>query len=65
MISESANRLREMINKAIDDQVITPEEYDQILSIANEDGHLDSQEQALLKELQKMIEENAVKFLKK
>ncbi len=60
--SESANRMREMIKKAIDDHIITRDEYDEILNIATEDGHIDSQEQALLSELQNMIEDKSVRF---
>ncbi len=63
-VSESANRLREKIKQAIEDHVITREEYDEILNIATEDGHIDPQEQALLSELQNMIEDKSVRFAK-
>lgn len=45
-LSESGERLRQMINLAI------------------EDGHIDAQEQSLLRELQDMIESKMVKFSK-
>ncbi len=61
-ISESAERLRQMIQKAIEDHYITPDEYDMIIHMATEDGHIDQQERALLKELQNLIEDNIVKF---
>jgi len=61
-LSDSANRLREMIEKAIQDQKITREEYDMIIHLATEDGHIDRQEQALLAELQDMIENKIVKY---
>ncbi len=61
-ISESAGRLREMIERAIDDHVITRDEYDKIIHIATEDGHIDRHEQALLSQLQQMIEDGMVKF---
>jgi len=64
-VSESGNRLRKMINKAIDDLTITPEEYDEIIETSLEDGHIDPQERALLSVLQKMIENNEVKFARK
>jgi tellurite resistance protein len=64
-ISESAHRLKEMINKAIEDQEITREEYDLIISIALEDGHVDPQERALLVELQDMIENRLVRMVHK
>jgi tellurite resistance protein len=62
-ISESAMRLREMIEKAIEDHKITRDEYDQILNIATEDGYIDAHEQALLSQLQQMIEEKEVRFV--
>jgi len=62
-ISESAGRLKEMIKKAIDDHKITRAEMDAILAIATEDGHIDPQEQALLNQLQEMIEDRTVKYV--
>lgn len=64
-ISKSAQKLREKILKAIEDHKITREEYDEIIHIATEDGYIDSQEQALLAELQNMIEDKVVKFVAK
>jgi len=64
VLSESNKRLRHLVNKAIEDHIITPEEYDEILEISFEDGHIDRQEQALLTELQKMIENKEVRFAK-
>ncbi|MEN8115989.1 MAG: hypothetical protein ABFS16_03365 [Bacteroidota bacterium] len=61
-VSESAMRLRKMIEKAIEDHKITRDEYDMIIHIATEDGHIDQHEQALLSELQQMIEDGLVKF---
>ena len=62
-VSDSSIRLKEMIEKAIEDHVITREEYDMIINIAAEDGHIDQHEQALLSELQQMIEDKVVKFV--
>jgi hypothetical protein len=64
-LSKSGEYLRQVIIKAIEDQVITPEEYDEIIHISLEDGHIDHQEKALLSELQKMIENKEIKFRKK
>ncbi|OFX84223.1 MAG: hypothetical protein A2W99_00410 [Bacteroidetes bacterium GWF2_33_16] len=64
-ISESNIRLRKIINKAIEDHIITPEEYDEIINVSLEDGFIDTQERALLKVLQEMIENKDVKFAKK
>lgn len=62
-ISESAARLKVMIEKAIEDHKITRAELDQILNIASEDSHIDPHERALLEELQDMIESKAVKVV--
>uniref|UniRef100_UPI003216E99A hypothetical protein n=1 Tax=uncultured Draconibacterium sp. TaxID=1573823 RepID=UPI003216E99A len=62
-VSESSIRLRAMIEKAIEDHKITRDEYDKILNIATEDGYIDRHEQALLSELQQMIEDKQVRFV--
>ena len=59
--SESAEKLKQLIEKAIDDHVLTRDEYDQILHLASEDGIIDRQEQALLEQLQDMIDNKTVK----
>ncbi len=62
--SESAKKLAEMIKKAIDDHHITTAEFEKIMAIADEDGHLDKQEQRLLAELNEMISNGTVKRVK-
>ena len=64
-LSESGERLRLAIVKAIEDHIITPEEYEEIIHISYEDGHLDSQERALLAQLQQMIENKEIRFARK
>lgn len=64
-LSESGERLRKVIDKAIEDHIITPEEYDEIIEVSLEDGHIDEQERALLSELQQMIAHKEVIFKKK
>ena len=61
--SESAGRAKKMIEKAIEDQKITRAEMDSILNIVTEDGHIDPHEQALLNQLQEMIENKSVKYI--
>jgi uncharacterized membrane protein YebE (DUF533 family) len=56
--------LREMIEKAIADEIITREEYEIILQQAMKDGHIDRVEKALLAELNQMIQDKIVKFKK-
>ena len=62
--SKSAEKLQEMIKKAIEDEKITPQEREQIMMLADEDGVIDSQERALLSQLQDMIENGTVKLVK-
>lgn len=62
-ISESAGRLKGMIEKVINDHLITRTEYNAIMSVANEDNHIDPQEQALLNQLLEMIECKSVKLI--
>ena len=63
-ISEPANKLRQMIAAAIEDEKITPQERDDIMNLAAEDGVVDAQEQALLAQLQEMIHSGAVRLEK-
>lgn len=63
--SESAIRLKKMIEKAIHDHILTRDEYDLILHIATEDGMVDHQEMALLEQLQEMIDNKMVKVVGK
>lgn len=62
-LSESAARLKELIEKAIEDHLVTNAEFDAIMELANEDGVIDTQEQALLHQLQEMIENKTVKLI--
>ncbi|MBN2402481.1 MAG: hypothetical protein JXN64_08775 [Spirochaetes bacterium] len=59
--SESANRIAELIKKAIADHVVTSAEFDEIMAIADEDGILDQQEKRLLAELHEMMRSGAIK----
>jgi hypothetical protein len=61
---EESHKLREAIEKAIENHIITRKEYDRIIDIAASDGQIDPIEQALLAELQQMILDGFVKFRK-
>lgn len=61
--SESSKRLREMIEKAIEDHEVTRDEMDKIIHIATEDGYIDKQELVLLGQLQEMVENKTVKII--
>jgi len=58
--SKSAGRLASLIQKAIHDHKLTQTEWNAILALADKDGHVDREEQALLRELHKLIESGAV-----
>lgn len=60
MASESS-KLLDLINKAIEDGVVTSKEYNAILAQAAADGREDAEERALLANLQAMIADGTVK----
>ena len=62
--SKSSVKLADMINKAIADCEITSSEYDAIIKIANEDQHIDPQEQKLLNQLQSLLANGTIKRVK-
>ena len=62
-LSSSAEKLRQMIEAAIEDHKLTSDEYEKIISLATEDGIVDSQEQALLSLLKDMIEDKTVRMV--
>ena len=62
-ISESAVKLRKMIDKAIEDHKLTRSEYDMIIHQATLDSHIDEHERALLNQLQEMIEDKSIKLV--
>jgi uncharacterized membrane protein YebE (DUF533 family) len=62
-LSDGAKSIRQMIEKAIIYHMITRHEYDMIIYQATADGHIDSQEKALLSQLQEMIEDKTVRLV--
>jgi hypothetical protein len=55
-------KLADVIRKAINDSVITMAEYEEITSVASQDGIIDAQEKALLRELNALIADKTVRF---
>lgn len=53
--SRSARKLSDLINKALEDHELSNSEYEEIMHIAHEDGIIDPEERALLRQLQEMI----------
>jgi len=62
--SESGARLVERIKQAIADCEVSTTEYNDIMKIANEDHHIDPQEEALLSQLQSLIANGTIKRVK-
>lgn len=62
-ISKNAEKLKALIEKAIEDHKITRSEYDSIIHMATLDGHTDPLEKALLVQLHDMIEDKSVKLI--
>ena len=60
-LSRSGLELKEVIEKAIQDHVITESEYNEIMKMANKDGWIDDHEQRLLAQLQEMLGNGTVK----
>ena len=60
-MSTESEKLRILINQAIEDGIVTMKEYNQILSQAAADGYEDPEEKALLANLQEMIADGTVK----
>jgi hypothetical protein len=61
MLTKSGKTLEQVIKKAIEDHLITNAEYEEIIHLAHEDGHIDKHEKILLKELKNMIADKSVK----
>lgn len=61
-LSESADKLKVLIDKAIEDKIITPEEFDQILNLVHEDGYIDKHERKLIESLYNMVETKQVRL---
>jgi hypothetical protein len=62
--SQSASNLKELINDAIRDMEITPDEYNKIMACAHDDSHIDKEEKALLSQFQQMLSNGTIKRVK-
>ncbi len=63
-LTKSGLELKAVIEKAIEDHVISKAEYEEILKVANKDGYIDAHESRLLKQLHDMIADETVKRVK-
>jgi uncharacterized membrane protein YebE (DUF533 family) len=58
---ETGKQIADMIKKAINDGQITTTDYERIMMLADEDGHIDSQERRQLAELQDMLDNKTIR----
>ncbi len=63
-LTKSGLALRDVIEKAIKDHVITNSEYEEIMRVAYKDGMIDDHEQRLLGQFQGLLENGTVKRVK-
>ena len=63
-LTKSGLELKDVIEKAIKDYVITNSEYEEIMKAAAKDGMVDDHEQRLLSQLQGLLENGTVKRAK-
>ena len=63
-LTKSGLELKEVIEKAIADCVITNSEYEEIMKIANRDGTIDDHEQRMLGQLQELLGNGTLKLVK-
>jgi hypothetical protein len=64
IVTKTGQKLDHLIKKAIEDSVITMDEYEEIMFVASEDSHIDLHEKALLKELNALIANKSVTIKK-
>ena len=60
LVTKSGKKLAEVIQKAIEDSVMTMTEYEEIMSVTSQDGVIDNHEKALLRELNDLIANRTV-----
>lgn len=63
-LTKSGIELKDVIEKAIKDCVITNTEYEGIMKIADKDGIIDAHEQRLLSQLQGMLQNGTLNRVK-
>ncbi|MBW2370267.1 MAG: hypothetical protein JRH15_20545 [Deltaproteobacteria bacterium] len=63
-LTKAGLELKNVIEKAIKDCIITNSEYEEIMEMANKDGIVDDYEQRLLNQLQGLLQNGTVKRAK-
>jgi len=62
--SKSASELKKLINHAIQDLEVTPDEYQKIMDCAHDDSHIDKEEKTLLSQFQAMLSNGTIQRVK-
>ena len=63
-LTQSGLDLKELVDKAIKDCVITNSEYEEVMKMAHKDGVIDEHEQRLLSQLQGLLANGSLKRVK-
>jgi len=63
-LTKTGIELKEVIEKAIGDCIITSSEFEEIMKIADKDGVLDDHEQRMLNQFQTLLENATLKRIK-
>jgi len=63
-LTKAGLELKDVIENAIKDCIITNSEYEEIMEMANKDGIIDDYEQRLLNQLQGLLQNGTVKRAK-
>jgi len=63
-LTQSGLDLKELVDKAIKDCVITNSEYEEVMKMAHKDGFIDDHEQQLLSQLQGLLANGSLKRVK-
>ena len=63
-LTKSGLELKDLIEKAINNCVITNSEYEEIMKMANKDGVIDDHERRLLSQLQGLLGNGTLKRVK-
>ena len=63
-ISDSAVKMRTIIDNAIAEHQIKRSDYDFIIHLATKDAHIDPHERALLTQLHEMLDDKEIKIIR-
>jgi hypothetical protein len=63
-LTQSGLELKELIEKAIRDCIITNSEYEEVMKMAHKDGVIDDHEQRLLSQFQDLLANGSLKRVK-